>query len=49
MLKFYNSDNKVHVAHMGPVGPRWAPGGPHEPYYQGTLPIIKLTEVPITG
>ena len=22
-------------AHLGPVGPRWAPCWPHEPYYQG--------------
>ena len=25
-----------HGAHLGPVGPRWAPCWPHEPYYQGT-------------
>ena len=24
-----------HGAHLGPVGPRWAPFWPHEPYYQG--------------
>ena len=34
-----NPDSKVHranmVAHLGPVGPRWAPCGPHEPCYQG--------------
>ena len=23
-----------HVAHLGPVGPRWAPCWPHEPCYQ---------------
>ena len=28
-------DSKVHVAHLGPVGPRWAPCWPHEPCYQG--------------
>ena len=26
-----------HGAHLGPVGPRWAPCWPHEPYYQGTF------------
>ena len=25
-----------HAAHLGPLGPRWAPCWPHEPYYQGT-------------
>ena len=24
-----------HGAHLGPVSPRWAPCGPHEPCYQG--------------
>ena len=24
-----------HGAHLGPTGPRWAPGGPHEPCYLG--------------
>ena len=24
-----------HGAHLGPVGPRWAPCGPHEPCYEG--------------
>ena len=28
-------DSKVHRAHLGPVGPRWAPCWPHEPCYQG--------------
>ena len=26
-----------HGAHLGPVGPRWAPCCPHEPCYQGGL------------
>ena len=26
-----------HGAHLGPVGPRWAPCWPHEPCYQGML------------
>ena len=26
-----------HGAHLGPVGPRWAPYRPHEPCYQGYL------------
>ena len=25
-----------HGAHLGPVGPRWAPCWPHEPCYQGS-------------
>ena len=33
--------NKVHGAHLGPVGPRWAPCWPHQPCYQGNvLPTI---------
>ena len=28
-------DSKVHGAHLGPVGPRWAPCWPHEPWSQG--------------
>ena len=28
-------DSKVHGAHLGSVGPRWAPCWPHEPCYQG--------------
>ena len=31
-------DSKVHGAHLGPVGPRWAPCWPHELYYQGRVP-----------
>ena len=27
-------DSKVHGAHLGPVGPRWAPCWTHEPCYQ---------------
>ena len=30
-------DSKVHGAHLGQVGPRWAPCRPHEPCYQGTF------------
>ena len=30
-------ENKVHGAHLGPVGPRRAPCWPHEPCYQGTV------------
>ena len=26
-----------HGAHLGPVGPKWAPCWPHEPHYQGCL------------
>ena len=28
-----------HGAHLGPVGPRWAPCWPHEPCYQGSSNI----------
>ena len=28
-----------HGAHLGPVGPRWAPCWPHEPCYQGSSPL----------
>ena len=35
----YSPDSKEswgqHVAHLGPVGPRWAPCWPHDPCYQG--------------
>ena len=27
------------MAHLGPVGPRWAPYWPHEPCYQGTYGV----------
>ena len=29
-----------HGAHLGPVGPRWVPCGPHEPCYQGNVSTI---------
>ena len=29
-----------HGAHLGPVGPRWAPCWPHEPCYQGMMQIL---------
>ena len=31
-----DTDSKVHGAHLGPVGPRWAPCWPREPCYQGS-------------
>ena len=31
----YQGSRGPHGAHLGPVGPRWAPCGPHEPCYQG--------------
>ena len=31
-------DSKVHGAHLGPSGPRWAPYWPHEPCYLGMMP-----------
>ena len=36
-LKETFPDSKVHGAHLGPVGPRWAPCWPHELWYQGYL------------
>ena len=30
-----------HGAHLGPVGPRWAPYWPHESCYQGRLRLIR--------
>ena len=30
-------DSKVHGAHLGPTGPRWAPCWPHELCYLGTI------------
>ena len=32
-----------HGAHLGPVGPRWAPCWPHEPCYQGWIDSGKTT------
>ena len=31
-----------HGAHLGPVGPRWAPCWPHEPCYQGHITIYSM-------
>ena len=36
-----------HGVHMGPVGPILAPYGPHEPFYQGSLPSSMSYEVSI--
>ena len=33
----YQSSWDQHGAHLGPVGPRWAPSWPHAPCYQGRL------------
>ena len=33
-----------HGAHLGPVGPRWAPCQPHEPCYQGRFIHWKHSE-----
>ena len=33
-----NPDSKVHGAHLGPTGPRWAPCWRHESCYLGTFP-----------
>ena len=30
-----NPDSRVHGAHLGPTGPRWAPCWPHELCYPG--------------
>ena len=34
MSSSLHPDNKVHGAHPGPIGPRWAPCWPHEPCFQ---------------
>ena len=46
-VRLSNPDSKVRGAHLGPVGPRWAPCWHHEPCYQGScwkclfeLPVI---------
>ena len=40
-----------HEAHLGPVGPRWAPCGPHEPCYQGhntsEVPWMTIFRLPL--
>ena len=36
-----------HRVHLGPVGPRWVPGGPHEPCYQGMLWPCNLFSIPL--
>ena len=36
-------DSKVHGANLGPVGPRWAPCWPHDPFYQGGY--LKHTQI----
>ena len=33
-------DSKVHGAHLGPLGPRWAPCWPHEPCSLGCSPVM---------
>ena len=33
----YQSSWGQYGAHLGPVGPRWAPYGPHEPRYLGSF------------
>ena len=37
VVVFLFPDCNVHGAHLGPVGPRWAPCWPHEPCYQSGL------------
>ena len=32
----YHPDSKIHGAHLGPVGPMWAPCWPHKPCYHGS-------------
>ena len=42
-------DNKVHGAHLGPTGPRWAPCWPYEPCYLGAshqgIALMSLVQV----
>ena len=35
ILIYHYPDSKVHGAHLGPTGPRWAPCWPHELCYLG--------------
>ena len=35
-------DSKVHVASLGPVGPRWAPCWAHGPCYQGSSKVSRV-------
>ena len=36
-----------HGAHLGPVGPRWAPCWPHEPCYQGAcMNVVRYSDTP---
>ena len=35
-------DSKVHGAHLGPTGPRWAPCWPHELCYLGCYWLVRL-------
>ena len=37
-------DSKVHGAHLGPIGPRWAPCWPHEPCYLGWHLLLHMIE-----
>ena len=38
-----DSDSKVHGAHLGLTGPRWAPCWPHELCYLGSCVGVQLT------
>ena len=38
LTKLDTPDRKVHGAHLGPTGPRWAPCWPHELCYLGQCP-----------
>ena len=48
---FVHPDSKLHGvnirAHLGPVGPRWAPCWPHEPCYQGSSTLWIQTEATV--
>ena len=40
--RWLTPDSKFYGAHMGPTGPRLAPGWPHEPCYLGLLIISEI-------
>ena len=40
-------DSKVHGAHLGPVGPRWAPCWHHGPSYQGVFTCLSSVADPM--
>ena len=42
-------DSKVHEAHLGPTGPRWAPCWPHEPCYHDIVSAAAILTIITTS